>query len=89
MYKRLTFSRTQCNERCGAFGMVADVAVHERARPAGGRASELSGSEAATRLTFNVPRGAQVSIRQAGEDRQPICCRCCEVFIGSSAVQLG
>ena len=85
----LTFSRTSRNVAHAKRRHVVRR-VRPRARQASrGRARELSGSEAAGHISCNVPGGVQLSHRQAGEDRQPVCRRCCDVRIGSSTVQVG
>ena len=55
----------------------------------GGHALEPSGSGAVARTERDLPRAARHSARPAGEDRQPVCCRCLAFRIGSSAVQVG
>lgn len=48
----------------------------------------LSGSETAVRIKCNVPRAAERQDRPTDQDLQAVCCRCLDILIGSSAVQV-
>ena len=54
----------------------------------GGRALELTGMVRAAGITGSALCAAQLLLRSTDRDSQVVCCRCLDVLIGSSAVQV-